>query len=68
MTQPPKKPSQTPQTPTPDRARQSHAARSAGHRTDPDRGVRSALDVAGVDLNLTDDEIVGLVREGRERR
>jgi len=64
----PKQSKQPPQTPAPSRARQSHAARSAGHRTDPDRGVRSALDVAGVDLNLSADEIVVLVREGRERR
>ena len=34
----------------------------------PDLAVRSPLDVAGIDLDLTADEVVDIVREGRERR
>ena len=33
----------------------------------PAPAARSPLDVAGVDLDLTTDEVVNLVREGRER-
>ena len=33
----------------------------------PEPDARSPLDVEGVDLDLTTDEIVNLVREGRER-
>jgi len=66
MTKLPKQPNQSPQGPARARNRESHAARSAGHRFDPVKG--SPLDVEGIDLNLTSDEIVDLVREGRERR
>lgn len=33
----------------------------------PEPATRSPLDVAGIDLDLTTDEVVELVREGRER-
>ena len=33
----------------------------------PEESKRSALDVAGIDLNISTQEIVGLIREGRER-
>ncbi len=33
----------------------------------PEESKRSALDVAGIDLNISTREIVGLIREGRER-
>ena len=33
----------------------------------PEPAARSPLDVAGIDLDLTTDEVVNLVREGRER-
>lgn len=33
----------------------------------PEPATRSPLDVAGIDLDLTTDEVVDLVREGRER-
>lgn len=33
----------------------------------PEKSSRSALDVAGINLNITTKEIVEIVREGRER-
>ena len=33
----------------------------------PERKKRSALDVAGIDLGVSTEEIVAFVREGRER-
>lgn len=33
----------------------------------PLKAKRSALDVAGIDLGVSTEEIVGFVREGRER-
>jgi hypothetical protein len=33
----------------------------------PEESKRSALDVAGINLNISTQEIVGLIREGRER-
>lgn len=33
----------------------------------PEPAARSPLDVAGIDLDITTDEVVDLVREGRER-
>ena len=33
----------------------------------PDLAARSPLDVEGIDLDFTTDEVVNLVREGRER-
>jgi hypothetical protein len=33
----------------------------------PERAVRSALDVAGINLNISTEEIVEFVREGRDR-
>ena len=33
----------------------------------PEKKKRSALEVAGVDLNVSTEEIVAFVREGRER-
>ena len=33
----------------------------------PEKAKRSALDVAGIDLNISTKEIVEFVREGRER-
>ena len=68
MTQHSQQPKQSPQDPEQDSARRSHAARSAGHRGRPESTVRSTLDIEGVDLDLTTDEVVDLVREGRERR
>lgn len=34
----------------------------------PDAGARSPLDVAGIDVDLSTDEVVAFVREGRERQ
>lgn len=33
----------------------------------PENGNRSAFDVEGIDLDISSEEIVSLVREGRER-
>lgn len=33
----------------------------------PSKNKRSPLDVKGIDIDISTDEIVGLVREGRER-
>ena len=33
----------------------------------PEESKRSALDVVGIDLNISTQEIVGLIREGRQR-
>jgi hypothetical protein len=33
----------------------------------PEESKRSALDVVGINLNISTQEIVGLIREGRER-
>ncbi len=33
----------------------------------PEESKHSALDVVGIDLNISTQEIVGLIREGRER-
>ena len=33
----------------------------------PEKNMRSALDVAGIDLDISTKEIVEFVREGRER-
>ena len=33
----------------------------------PEKSSRSALDVAGINLNITTKEMVEIVREGRER-
>jgi len=33
----------------------------------PEESKRSALDVVGIDLDISTQEIVGLIREGRER-
>ncbi len=33
----------------------------------PEKSMRSALDVAGFDLNISTKEIVEIIREGRER-
>lgn len=33
----------------------------------PERTKRSALDVAGIDLGVSTEEVVAFVREGRER-
>ncbi|HMV51558.1 MAG TPA: type II toxin-antitoxin system Phd/YefM family antitoxin [Blastocatellia bacterium] len=33
----------------------------------PETAVRSALDVAGINLNVSTQEIIDIVREGRER-
>ncbi len=33
----------------------------------PERTLHSALDVAGINLSLTTQEIIDIVREGRER-
>ena len=43
-----------------------HAARATA--AGPNPLVRSTLDVEGIDLDLTADEVVNLIREGRERR
>ena len=67
MPETPQLPKQPCQDSNQERARRPYAARSAGHRNPPDSMARSQLDVTGVDLDLTADEIVDLVREGRER-
>ncbi len=33
----------------------------------PENGKRSALDVKGIDLGISTDEIVGFIREGRKQ-
>jgi len=68
MSKLPQQPKHPPQDPEQDRARRSHAARSAGHRSKPNADARSPLDVKGIDLRLTTEEVVSLVRKGRERR
>ena len=67
MTELPEQAKQSSQNLSRGRTSSSPAQRSAGHRTDADSAVRSPLDIPGVDLDLTADEIVDLVRESRIR-
>ena len=34
----------------------------------PEKAKRSALDIAGIDLNISTREIIDIVRDGRERQ